>query len=104
MNLRLLTVLTALVWYSFGITYGVLYEGWPLSTACRFSLGAMAASGVPPPQCYKVDGYDDCQLGRYNLFVKFQILSRIKVTLTQQQADESIISSHSLRLHYQYSI
>ena len=70
MNLRLLTVLTALVWYSFGITYGVLYEGWPLSTACRFSLGAMAASGVPPPQCYKVDGYDDCQLGRYNLFVK----------------------------------
>jgi hypothetical protein len=57
------TVLAALMWYSIGVTYGIMYEKFPLPLAFRFALGAMAASGVPPPVCMHVDGYYDCQLG-----------------------------------------
>ena len=51
------------MWYSIGVTYGIMYEKFPLPLAFRFALGAMAASGVPPPVCMHVDGYYDCQLG-----------------------------------------
>lgn len=56
-------VFAALVWHFVGVMYGMLHEGWPFSTSFRFALGAMAASGVPPPICEVHEGYDDCQLG-----------------------------------------
>ena len=62
-NITYYTVLAALMWYSIGVTYGIMYEKFPLPLAFRFALGAMAASGVPPPVCMHVDGYYDCQLG-----------------------------------------
>lgn len=58
-----LSVVAALLWYSIGVSYGTIYERWPIMKACRFALGAMAASGVPAPVCLRVEGQSDCQLG-----------------------------------------
>ena len=68
-----LGTLVALLWYSVGVSYGTMYEQWPIMKACRFALGAMAASGVPAPVCLRVDGQIDCQLGLMHDMLHFAI-------------------------------
>jgi hypothetical protein len=65
---------TAFFWYLLGVAYGLVYEGYFLTDAMLFALGAMACAGNPPPPCFGVDE-SSCSVGTFrSLFLTLYLI------------------------------